>query len=419
MTFDALKQTSQKLAQNPQISRENKKAINQFINHHIEKDNKEPTIQKHVSSFNQISNHLDFQLLEADQQTLKQFIRDLNRDQITKQNQEKYSEISKIGIRKTLKQFYKSQGMDDQIEWLSVNPNSHNPKVKPDQLLKPRHIKKILENTEGTRNKALIWTLWSSGSRIGGLVKTKYPSSSPLKWEDVRFNTEKKIVKLDIQDKTGDPNSSGPRTVPVRQAYPALKKLRDQTDPDLDDYVFKKKKSGGYGTGPLTDKAVRSLLNRIRGETDIPERIKTNPHAWRKSLATFKASIGWNQAQLCTFFGWVQGSKEAAKYIRLAEQDLEKALLKEYGEDSASDMDEDLLKPVRCGGCGEINSVEWSFCQECGEELDIEFKLHNDSTDKRETDIKRQKYVAQLEKLIDLAESMDISTEEVLEQHDK
>ena len=391
MSFNTLENTHKKLANNPELSKENKEAIEQFINYHIEQNNKEPTIQKHLSSFNQIAEHIDFNLLEADKKHIRKLIRKLNTDKIKNQQEEPYSEVSKIGMRKTLKQFYKAllprQEHKQLTDWLSVNPNSHNPKVDPDQLLKPQHIKKFVEAANSPRDKALIWTLWSSGARIGGLVKTNYSSSSPLKWKDIRFNTDKQIVKIDIDDKTGDPNSSGPRTVPIRQAYPALKRLRDHRNPNLNEYVFKKKEKGQYGTGPLTASAVRTQLNRLRETIEIPQRVKHNPHAWRKSLATFKASIGWNQSQLCKFFGWVQGSKEAAKYIRLAEEDLQKALMEEYGEKNNDDIDEDLLKPIRCRNCGELNSIEWSFCTNCEEELDPEFKMHNKEQDKVDIDL--------------------------------
>lgn len=66
-------------------------------------------------------------------------------------------------------------------------------------------------------------------------------------------------------------------------------------------------------------------------------------HAFRKGRATYLVAQGMNQAQLCKFGGWLQGSKHVSKYIRLAEADVENGLKQTYDmETKESDSERDL-----------------------------------------------------------------------------
>jgi hypothetical protein len=63
---------------------------------------------------------------------------------------------------------------------------------------------------------------------------------------------------------------------------------------------------------------------------ELPDQIKTNPHAWRKARATDLAGKGMSQANLELWFGWSPGSDKAKFYIFLSQQDLEGAFRRMY-----------------------------------------------------------------------------------------
>ena len=160
----------------------------------------------------------------------------------------------------------------------------------------------------------------------------------------------------------------------------------------------------------MTAGAARRMIKKTRKRTDIPDYIKLNPHAWRKGRATYLASIGRNQAQLCEHFGWVQGSSEAAKYIRLAKKDLKKALMQEHGLEAEDDDSDTDLRPIKCSNCGSVNAATWDLCRECN--TDVSGETPPELTAETEEEQERQKLKAQLKQVQKMAENFGVDLEE-------
>jgi integrase len=55
------------------------------------------------------------------------------------------------------------------------------------------------------------------------------------------------------------------------------------------------------------------------------------PHDFRHTCATRKARLGWNEAQLCAYFGWAPGSRQASHYVHLAAADMRERVRKDAG----------------------------------------------------------------------------------------
>lgn len=62
-----------------------------------------------------------------------------------------------------------------------------------------------------------------------------------------------------------------------------------------------------------------------------------------------------NQAQLCEYFGWVQGSDQAA--LHMADKDLEKAVKNIQGL-KVEKQEQESLEPVKCPKCQETNAPQ-------------------------------------------------------------
>ena len=177
--------------------------------------------------------------------------------------------------------------------------------LDPKQIPKPKHIEKMVKQASRTRDKAFIMTLWSTGGRIGEILG--------LKWKDIELNHNK--AKLVFRDtKTKDD-----RVIPLLEGYVYLKELKnkDHKGDNPESFVFR----GLRSDKQLTHNGGSQILKRIREKTDIPERIKTNPHSFRKARATYLAGKLTDQ-ELCKFFGWVPGSEQPRRYIRMGEKDL-------------------------------------------------------------------------------------------------
>ncbi|MDY6788765.1 MAG: hypothetical protein SVV03_02265, partial [Candidatus Nanohaloarchaea archaeon] len=67
--------------------------------------------------------------------------------------------------------------------------------------------------------------------------------------------------------------------------------------------------------------------------------------------------------------GWVPGSDQPRRYLRLAEQDLEDSLKsksRNWEGDEKREEDCFYFEPVKCRSCGCFNKFEASNCKDCG-----------------------------------------------------
>jgi len=348
----------------------NEEVFNKFIRHIQSQGVGTHRQKRYQTAWNRLSQEIDYKLDQASIDDLKRTVGQINSGELKKQNGGQYSESSKAEFRKFLNKLYTDYLDYDKtsLDWLkSSADSSKQSKIDPEEIPKPDHVKQMIDAARHPRDEVIMMTLWDTGARIGGLVKTQYnqdSNSEPLRWNRVKF--KENHVQLTIRDKSGE------RKIPVRESMPYLRehweRHKDEID-SMDEVVFKQLQPKRNGDRAMTAGAVRRMIKKTRKETEIPDYVKLNPHAWRKGRATYLASIGRNQAQLCAYFGWVQGSKEAAKYIRLAKKDLEKALMEEHGLEASDDDNDTDLRPVKCGSCGSVNAATWDLCRECNADV--------------------------------------------------
>jgi hypothetical protein len=96
----------------------------------------------------------------------------------------------------------------------------------------------------------------------------------------------------------------------------------------------------------------------------------SNPHHYRHSRASHLATE-LKEAQLCEWFGWVQGSDVPARYVHLSGRDIDNAYDEMHGL-YEPDEDEETPDVVECGRCQELNESNASYCMRCGFALDQE-----------------------------------------------
>lgn len=352
-----------------ETAKHNEEVFNKFIRHIQSQGVGKHRQQRYKTAWNRLNEEINWKLEQASIEQLKELVGRINGNEIKKRNGETYKEDSKAEFRKFLNKLYTDYLDYDKtkLDWLKSSANSSKTnKIDPEAIPKPGHVKEMVDAANNQRDETFFMVLWDSGARIGGLVETKYEDSNsePLKWSQVTFSD--RYVQLTIRDKSGE------RKIYVRECMPYLKQhwenQKDQIS-DMSEEVFKQLQPKRNGDRAMTAGAARRMITKTRQRTSIPDYIKLNPHAWRKGRATYLASIGRNQAQLCEHFGWVQGSKQAAKYIRLAKKDLKKALMQEHGLEPEEDDEDTDLRPVKCSSCGSVNAATWDLCRECSKDL--------------------------------------------------
>ncbi|MFB6076887.1 MAG: tyrosine-type recombinase/integrase, partial [Candidatus Nanohaloarchaea archaeon] len=267
----------------------------------------------------------------------------------------------------------------------------------PDRLPGPKEVRELVKAADRLRDKAFIMTLWSTGGRIGEILG--------LKWKDVKFRND--IATVVFRDtKTG-----GNREVPVVSGYLYLRDLKeaDARGDEPEAFLFRSLQDDTQ----LSHNGACNIIQRARKYTGIPERVKTNPHAFRKGRATFLASQGMNQAELCAFGGWVQGSREVAKYIRMGKSDVEASVRRVAGMEPEDDPEEEDLNPVQCHQCGELNKFEATNCTTCGEVLETA-ELFNEVQVERAKDALKDRMIKEKVGIDD--DRMDELAEQVVEE---
>lgn len=251
-----------------------------------------------------------------------------------------------------------------------------NPYADPSELPKPSHVAKMVRASDRMRDKPFMMTLWSTSARIGAILG--------LRWKDIRFD---RIARVKFREtKTGDN-----RTVPVASAFPYLKKHKelDSRGDEPDAFVFRSLQTDGQ----LSYNGAYGIIEKACEEAGIPEKIKANPHAWRKGKITELARRGWGEAQISKVSGRVIGSDEIRIYSRLGSEDIDSVVKQEAGLDVQEEKEENPLKPKKCPNkaCNRLNAWENEVCSSCGEPIsegELFRKVKEEETEKRLSDEK-------------------------------
>jgi site-specific recombinase XerD len=377
------------------------------------------TQQRNLSYLKMVAEHVgDKRFADMDKADLKEVIvwvhdRDL-------------AEATVTTYKKAIRQFWtwlNDGETPDEVEWLKISSGNSNDTL-PQDLLTKEDVKAQIEAAKNPRDRAFISVLYETGARIGELID--------LTVGDIEDRTHGK--KITIDGKTGarrlplveavphvnkwlsnhpNPAKDAPLWCKIQQGGP-VKALRPSEVEDVAEvhgigremarrlsYVdietgedlathsaaelshligAKEGKAQRWldqfdpdaGSGGLEKLGYRYLREKVlkknmdRAGVDKP----SNPHHYRHSRASFLANE-MTEAQLCEWFGWVQGSDVPARYVHLSGRDIDNAYDQMHGlyEPEDDEAEPDVLE---CPRCEELNEPKAVYCQRCGFALDQE-----------------------------------------------
>lgn len=193
-------------------------------------------------------------------------------------------------------------------------------------VVTPSEFRELLETVGETldrdfvlRFQALLWILYDGGFRISEALS--------LRVGDVH-EADKDGVRLVLPEDAPD-LKTGPRTVYVVESVPALKAWLaahpNRKDPRAP--LFPAARSPHKALRPGT---VVQYMRRLAKRTS---RRYINPHLLRHTRATRAAEAGWNESQLCRYFGWTPGSRMASYYVHLSQSNVEERVRRDAGAD--------------------------------------------------------------------------------------
>jgi len=276
---------------------------------------------------------------------------------VSKINEMKISAVTKSDYLKKLKSLDK---------WLNGNeePSDRTRKIKtglgkkhlklPSQLLTPEEAQKIVNAADNTRDRALFHFLWESGCRVGEAIN--------LKLNSIQF--DKGDAKITLFGKVGERQILLLESVRDLKEYIKTRSLANQDEPL---FIMVGKEKGN----PLSHGAISKTVKRTAIRAGITKHV--HAYLFRHSRASYLASKGLSETQLCMIFGWEIGSKQVRTYIHLSGAQVQNALLeKVYGIKRPENHEQEV---IRCQVCGETNPYNQDTCQQCYNPLTIQGAL--------------------------------------------
>jgi integrase len=259
----------------------------------------------------------------------------------------------------------------EEVKWINTAIKRNKTRL-PNELLTIEDVNNLANNTNNLRDRCLIYLLYESGARIGELLGVRL--------KDIDFDEHG--ARITISGKTGT------RKIRVISSSPSISNwLLEHPDKNNKNALlfcgiwgYKRGKDISYNTISkiLKETAKRAKINKPQ-----------NPHHYRHSRGTELAK-NLTEAELCTYMGWVQGSREASTYVHLSGRDTDRAILKMYGL-VEEDKDNDKFKAIQCPRCKINNDPGSKFCGSCNLGLDVKSIM--------EFDKQKEMAVGEVEKL--------------------
>ena len=312
------------------------------------------TIQKRMAHMKVVAEHLEqtpfTDLTKADVKDLVEWLQ--SRDT---------AESTVEGYKKIIRFFWKWLYDHEAIEWDDrndypvivdwISPNYHaSNNTLPKDLLTKEEVDEQIEAAYNPRDKAFIALLYETGARIGELID--------LTVGDIEDREHGRKIVID--------GKTGPRRLPLNESVPYLNNwLNVHPTGNKEDPLWCQLRS----PEPLSYEYIRQkILQKCGDRVGIEKPV--NPHHYRHSRATELANV-FTEAQLCEWFGWVQGSDIPAKYVHTSGRDIDQAYDELHGKaDTSGTTAESSTR--ECPRCDEINRKNAKWCDQCGMDLSQE-----------------------------------------------
>jgi site-specific recombinase XerD/ribosomal protein L40E len=354
---------------NPDILKKNKEYVRDYIDHMKARGANVKTIHKHLYSIEfllkVLGNRID--LKKADKKDLECVVAQV--EAAKREDGTEYTSEHKVRTRTIIKAFYKHLLGDDlfyppQVVWIKTT-GKKSERVLPEDLLTEEDVYKMLDTAMNVRDKAIIALLYDSGIRMGELFS--------IRKKDISLETNP--AHITVKGKTG------PRKIPILFSVPyvaqyvnliKLKKPEDLILMGMGVWINKEKE--------INYAAIRKILKVTAKKAKLNKRIY--PHLFRHSRASYYANKLTEQL-LKAYFGWTGDSHMAATYVHLSGRDVDSAIMQANGLKVESIITEPKLKAKRCYRCGLDNPVESTYCNRCGNGLEISTVMNAQEAEKR------------------------------------
>lgn len=343
-----LKRTVNRCLKHDDISEENKNMFEDFLRYLRLQDYSPAHIEKLLSHLKMVMEHVDFSLKGAGKEKIEDIVAWVHSRDISDATKRQYKIVLKVVYK-----WLNDGRYPDKVNWITTT-QKRNKTVLPQKLLTEEDIKELLNAADNPRDRALISLLWESGARIGELKDLKIGD----------FEDGKHGLKVVIKGKTG------PRRLPLISCVPHLQSWFSSHPRMGEDGAPVWVNLGTTNHGKESEyRTLLKALNKTAKNAGINKPV--NPHHFRHSRATYMASR-FTEAQMCEWFGWVQGSNQPARYVHMSGRDIDADYARMHGIEEEENPEESTLAPKECPRCGNSVPPDGEFCYKCGMALSLE-----------------------------------------------
>ena len=295
----------------------------------------------------------------------------------------------------TAKHFLKWSGLSkEEIDKLiDFKPKKADAAVTVEDLYTSEELKKIINATMNTRDRAIIEVLYETAARARELLS--------MTVENIRFNGD--IAHVIVKGKTGT------REIPIYESVPSLRAWLN-VHPMGKGPVWV---SMNEPFAPVKYAGLYRLVELSIKRSGLTDK-KRILHLFRHTRLTEMYTKGFRGQSLKKIAGWTDASNMESVYVKLSSGDVEnEAKSKLFGLEDSKEETHDLLKSSSCISCGAQNPQGSYICSECNAPL-TEDKIREALQRSQDADTTKERLEYLEEKLERLARFQDTIGEKML-----
>jgi len=250
------------------------------------------------------------------------------------------------------------------------SPSIQNITKRPEDMLTPDDLKKLLEATRNSRDRALIAMQYELGTRIAELCR--------LKWQDIYVDDPKYGAKVRIFDRKNQKIRNGIITPHIAFHYLNVWRMDYPGVPEGDNYIFitLQRNKGEMMMYP----SVQKVFTRSAKIADLEKKVHT--HLLRATRITDLATQGLNEAILKETVWGNQSTSMLKTYIHINPDEQIKALRRQAGFEVGEDLRPQVLEGLTCSRCRKVNPPTADYCMSCSNPLTEDAKKRADAEKK-------------------------------------
>ncbi|MDG6220047.1 MAG: site-specific integrase [Candidatus Thermoplasmatota archaeon] len=369
-TLDFKKRVGQvlcKLESSDKVSTGNRETIQRFYKFLVLNDYSDARKLKYLITLTKIAEETDIDFLDATKEDLEDVI-------LWLKQRDDLGDVTRQDYKIILKRFYKWVGGGEYpecVKWMKTTRKNGKGKL-PEDMLDEDDVTRLLEHARNPRDRAFIALLWETGARIGELIDLRIGS----------FEDHHHGLKIVVDGKTGQRRIPLIDSVPYVNAWLESHPNRNTNTSPM--WVnIGTRNNAQQMEYPAIAKMLRETAKRAKLDKPI------HPHHFRHSRASYLANR-FTEAQLCMWFGWVQGSEIPAKYVHLSGRDIDAEYARLHGIEDEEKPRESKLTPKPCPRCKQRLPPDAEYCYRCGMTLDLKLAMEAQKYQKIETMVQQQ-----------------------------